>query len=199
MASYGELDNNKALGGRLWVAIAMGDATLTLGLSGYTGRNTESDLKVSATGLSQSITQQYDELSLAGDLLLKWKGLHLQSEFFSQQIKYSKAGLVPPALAGPHGGVLSDYLKSGGYTVLGYRFSEFPLMPYVEFDLLLNGGSEASVPNGPSKVITFTAGLNYRPLPTITLKAQYGRMNFIDINDKSTPVNLVHAVAAWSF
>lgn len=199
IASYGDLDKNKALGARLYVGLALGDSTLTIGYSFYLGRNTETDLTVGMAGLQPQITLQHDELSMAGDLLWKWEGLHFQSELFSQQVKYTAAGAAAPPIPGPNGGVFSDFHKVGGYAVLGYRFAAIPIMPYIEGDMLFNNGAELSQPGGPNKVFTLVGGLNYRPIPSVTLKAQYARLMFRPLREETLHVNAFDVVAAWSF
>ena len=199
LSSYSDLDKNKAIGARLLATFALGESTLTLGSSLYTGRSTDAGVRLSATGLSLDTTAQFDELALAGDLLFKWEGLHLQGELLSRQVKYTKAGAVAPALPGPQGGVLPDYVEIGGYMLLGYRLPWFPLMPFLEFDNIVPGDGTRAIFNAPRRVTTYSGGLNYRPIATVTLKAQYMRLIFVSLQGKANPTDQFMAIAAWSF
>jgi hypothetical protein len=200
VASYADLDKNKAIGARLYGSTQLGEATLTVGASMYTGRATDAGVKASISGLSKEILQQYDELSWAGDLLFKWEGLHLQSELFAQQVKFTNAGQAAPVVRGPGGGVIADYMRIGFYAVLAYRLPWLPLMPFLQLERVWNGGFELYQPGGIGhEVGNYGAGLNYRPIATVTLKLQYTHTVLSSVAAKGERTDSVQAVVAWSF
>lgn len=199
LESYGDLDNNKALGGRVYVNFNV-LGSLTLGASIYRGRNTTADMKVVGTSASKSITEQYDELSSGADLLWKWQGVHLQAEFMSHQVRFTSAGAIVPPSTRATTGELADYHEMGGYVLLGYRLplSWLPLMPFIQYDALDNGGGELRLPTGPRNVSSYSVGLNYRPIPSVALKAQYYRLR-LQSSSGTQHADAIRLAAAWSF
>jgi len=196
--TYGDLDKNKALGGRLYATFTpLG--TLTIGASGYTGRSTSGGVKVVAGKPSLGITEQFDELALGADLLWKWQGLHVQAELQSAQVRYTPAGGAPPLLGGPPTGVVSDHARLGGYALLAYRLPWLPLMPFAELEFLHNGGQEKSLPGAPNKVYSYGGGLNYRPIPSVTLKAQYYHTRMLQPGGAQFDFDTIYCQSAWSF
>lgn len=181
-----DIDENKGLGLRWKLAYEKDDFSISVGQYGYTGRYTtvskalyvgpgSSDFKSVVT-----IDSQYDERSLANDILIKFHGLRLQSEATWRQVKYT----IPPKMsAGNFNGnpllasqfYAASYLSKGIYGLLAYELPEgltngkvriTPFLYYEDFDLndTMNNNSHWQV---------YSAGLNVRPYTNLVLKLEY--------------------------
>jgi hypothetical protein len=195
--TYLDLDKNKALGWRAYANfVPLG--SLTLGASGYAGRSTNGGAKLAGMGIAIDVQQQYDELAFAADLLWKWEGLHLQSEWFLQQVRFTPEGRYKPDVPGAQG-LIPDYQRFGGYVLLGYRLPWLTLMPFVQFEYVDNGGSEVIVVGGSRKVIAYSAGINVRPVPSVTVKGQLYHLRFDSADQSSSSLDMGKITIAWSF
>jgi hypothetical protein len=199
-ATYQDLDDNKAIGGRL-LFTSHPAGTLTLGISGYYGRSTESGVRVNGTELEQDVTVQFDELSYAADLLWQWEGLHVQGEIMANDIVYTDEGRPAPTSLGPTAapGLVPDHRRIGGYGLVGYRTPWLTLMPFVLAEYVDQGTSVGTggAFGGGGGALSF--GLNARPIPSVALKGQFRHIFF---NNEGTPALYLDDVilsAAWSF
>jgi len=197
-----ELDGNKAVGGRLyWGYDGLGE--LKVGASWFYGRETAAHdaVGLDAAGdvvFDEQIELQSDVLAFAGDVLWKYKGLHVQAELITQQRKYTddgRGGAVHPLL----GEYLApkDTVSFGPYALIGYRFDWLGVMPYLwysELDFV--------------EPVTFTdlrarqvaGGLNVRPIDAVVIKGEY-RVTFWPEGGAVTdePIQTWGFQLAWAF
>lgn len=199
---FRDLDNNKAIGGRLyWSYDGLG--ALRVGVSGFYGQDSTAHLtrEVSAEAklhLDEVVDAQSDVLALAGDIQWRYAGLLLQIEILTQQRKFTaggRGGFVHPLLgeyiASP------DHFSYGGYVLGGYRFSWLGIMPYGILSTL-----EYVEPTQQSQVNTVgvQVGLNIRPLDAVVLKLEYARLFWPDghlVSDGD--IQQLGAQLAWAF
>ncbi|HEX5099246.1 MAG TPA: hypothetical protein VFV94_07085 [Polyangiaceae bacterium] len=201
--AYGDLDRNKAVGGRVFArhhSEKLG--TLTLGASGYRGRYTASEPTASfstdnSLEFSESPTAQYEELALGADVKWERRGLLVQSEFVLNDRAYTDSVRPEsPPQPGPPGQV-PDNRRMGLHAVAGYRFELLGTMPWAGIDYF-SFGKHAVYPT----VTAFVGGFNLRPTPRVTLKAQYTHVAFPSeptLGSRPAPLNLLDLQAAWSF
>ncbi len=169
--AYADLDNNKAVGGRLYYSNnAFG--TLTLGVSAYDGtyasRNKQYDVVKTGSGTPSVVavsplTLRYHERSLAADVRFLWRGLLVQGEVLQHEVVYQND--VRPVL---NGSLLADYRERGFYALAGYRTPWLGIMPFAMYEGL-NFASQAYVAPGNA----VSVGLNVRPEANLVLKLQY--------------------------
>jgi len=197
-----DLDDNKAVGGRLyWELRRLGE--FRLGVSAYYGRDTGARRVqgLDANGklaLSEQITTQSDVLSLAADAQWKYRSLHLQVEGITQQRKYTDRGRYGAvnALAGGQSLFPSDTLNWGVYGIAGYRFDWYSIMPYV----MVQEFSEVATNNLLTRTRGVAGGLNLRPIDAVVLKLEYLFGDFPDGHLVSTGnIHLIQAQVAWAF
>jgi hypothetical protein len=194
--AYRDLDNNKGVGGRLFVKNDALLGTLTLGLSAYRGNYTD------RTGTGVAIvdgalvpndppTLRYEEVSYAADLKWEWQGLLVQSEFITRDVRYSDAARaraveLPPSPPG----FQPDTRERGVYLLVGYRTPWLNLMPFamVQYIDLFTDSREYGI------------GLNLRPSARVALKAEY---KYIVIEDppgiELGDLDFLGLQLAWSF
>ncbi|MFT3925869.1 MAG: hypothetical protein QM778_25220 [Myxococcales bacterium] len=204
ISEYRDLDDNKAIGGRLyWESHRVG--YFRLGTSGYYGRATNSLAKVNLGGtkvdVNEVISLQYDALALAADMQFKVKGFHLQAEWVSQQRRYTKDGrTVHGIVLGPVArGFSQDSFSWGGYGLLAYQFDWFGLTPFV----MAQYNSEMFMDplyDTRLRTVALHGGLNVHPIDAVTLKAEYLQGTFPGANAFfSHPIRAVEFQAAWAF
>ncbi|MET0341220.1 MAG: hypothetical protein ABW252_09465 [Polyangiales bacterium] len=202
VAEVRDLDDNKAVGGRLyWDERALGQ--LKIGVSAYYGKDTSARYSqgLSAAGKltnTEKITAQSKVLSLAADIQFRYKGLHLQAEVITQQQKYLEGGRVA-ALNQLIGRQLApiDSVDWGAYGLAGYRFDWLGTMPY----FLVQGFDQASGQNGISTKMTgYGMGINMQPLAGIVTKVEYVIVNFPpDYIVSSDLLHFLQFQVAWAF
>jgi hypothetical protein len=199
-----DLDNNKAIGGRLYVETsALGN--LTLGVAAYRGRYTASTkrYRVNTDGpdpvveLYRVTDSAYDELSLGADARLLWKGLHLQCEVMSNEAAYDDE--ARPRVVGfdPAPTFAADYRRLGAYVLAGYRTPWLGLMPYAIWEHSTYTNNDFAPP-----VTAWTAGLNVRPTPNVVLKAEASAASFSGVGSTGLGhegLEYVGTQAAWAF
>jgi len=196
--TYLDLDDNKAVGARLF---AQNDAllgTLTFGVSAYRGNYTErsgngTTIEDGELVIFDPPTEKYSELALAADLKWEWEGFYLQSEAILSELRYSDAARpsyspLPPA---PVPTQIADSRRYGAYALLGYR-TRWNIMPFVLGQLyhnpLISDSRELAV------------GVNFRPSPRVALKAEY---KYVFIEDPPGlilgDIDFLGLQVAWSF
>lgn len=168
--AYADLDENKALGGRLsWTNTSLG--AFTVGVSGYKGSYASRDLVfnlVTPSGQAPVLnaespaTQSYREQTVGADVRYEHEGLLVQGEVMQHEVVYDE-GLH--ALVG--GAVNADFRERGFYALAGYRTPWFGTMPFAIFETYDFGSASYVAPGWAASV-----GLNIRPEPTVVLKLQ---------------------------
>jgi hypothetical protein len=172
--TFRDLDNNKAVGGRVYVeTTALGE--LTIGADAYRGRYTASTKRYrvdTASGapvaeIYRTIDSAYDELSLGADVKWLWKGLHVQGEFMINEGVYDDKHRPLTLGFDPRPAFAADYRRVGGYVLVGYRTPWFNLMPYATVEHSSYTNTDLAPP-----VWAYSAGLNLRATPNVVLKAE---------------------------
>jgi hypothetical protein len=116
-----------------------------------------------ATSVLDSNTVSYDEVSYAADAVFQRGGLHVQAEVMGRDRDFleGRRSAIGTGFA-PNGRDL------GAYGLVGHRFDRaWNVMPFVlaEYYRPVDRAFFA-------KMRSITGGLNFRPTPTIVLKAQ---------------------------
>jgi hypothetical protein len=172
--AFRDLDNNKAVGGRIYVETnALGE--LDVGVAAYRGRFTTSTKKYAVDSSSGSpraviyrhVDAAYDELSLGAEARWLWKGLHVQAEFMMNDAAYDERHRPRTTGFDPRPTFAADYRRLGGYLLVGYRTPWLTLMPYAIVEHSSYTNTDFSPP-----VTAWTAGVNLRPTPNVVLKAE---------------------------
>jgi hypothetical protein len=200
-SEYLDLDNNKAIGGRLfWEYRKWGE--LKLGGSAYYGRNTNgtaigSIMNGKLVG-GQKITSQSDSLALALDATFKYLGVLVQAEFITQQAKFTPEGRTPTfSLATFANTIPADSFRFGGYLLLGYRFEWLGVMPYVVLQQL--GGADATQTT-TEHTFPMLVGVNIRPIESVVLKVEYTHVFFDRAQQfPGFDIEFVAFQMAWAF
>lgn len=194
--AYKDLDNNKAIGGRLYVKNDTLLGTITLGLSAYRGFYTDRPgngvaIVDNALVPDDPPTTRYEEASYAADLKWEWEGLLVQSEYLMREVRYADAArarsvVLPPAPAGFE----PDVRQMGVYVLVGYRTPWLQLMPFamLQYIDVFTDSQE------------FSVGLNLRPSARVALKAEYkyvlvDPLGGIELGD----LDFLGLQLAWSF
>jgi hypothetical protein len=169
---YQDFDDNKALGGRLFLRQDGGFGTVTLGVSGYRGQYTElhAAIGVDASGAFSTtypIDAKRDEVSLAADLKWEWNELLIQGEGIINEATYVDGGrpASPNAAFGGPPGFAADYRNRGFYALVAYQTPFFGIIPYVFHEHVWER-SEAY------EAKAWRGGLNIRPTPRVSVKAE---------------------------
>ncbi len=210
--SYYDMDSNKALTGHLsWQSnSAIGD--LTVGVSGYYGRYTNSQRvlapEAGPSGSLQlktknTIKEQYDEYSLAMDAKLVKGGFEVFSEVAMNTKMYTDAGrpllqnsfltLIDPTKTNL---IQPDTRRVGGYVIGGYRFRWLGIMPFTQLQYVYLDTVDLPA------TAAFTAGLNMRPHESVTFKLHFAQAIFPGANDLGPGRDSLRAFAtqvAWAF
>lgn len=193
ISEYQDLDENKAIGGRLyWEYYGVG--RLRLGVSAYYGRDTNSISNIipgAELTSKETIKSQYDALTFAGDLTWNLRGLHIQTEWLSNQRAFTEKGRA--RVQQITGAIIpSDVSSWGGYGLIGYRFDWLGVMPY-----FLSERVVGDVQYNKLKLYTLQVGLNVRPIDSVVLKASYERVEFKQASFQ--PLNVIMSQIAWAF
>lgn len=204
VAEYRDFDSNKAIGARVFIE-HHGVGYLRIGSSGYYGRDTNAvpAPKVTQTSIEvvEDVRAQFDGLALAGDILYKVRGVHLQAEVVTQQRRYTEAGrraltliFAPAAIGFPQ-----NFLSWGGYVLAAYEIPWYALTPYVDAqhtrEIL---GS--TFPGYVLDVWMLQAGLNIHPIDEVVFKAEYVRSWFRNGGPLlPDALNYFQFQAAWAF
>lgn len=178
-------DLSPAVGARLALETPL-LGRLRLGGSAYFGRATEA-------ALTDTPLVEYKELSLGADASWDRGGFHLQTEFLVQQRQYQD-GKRPMRLGG---GYAPDGVAWGVYGLGGYRFSVLGnVMPYAMVERY-----HAIDPTLFRDSFAVAAGLNLRPISSVTLKGEFVWADFFGgggiYGDED--LDAVRFQAAWVF
>jgi hypothetical protein len=200
-----DLDNNKAIGGRLYVeTTAVGN--LDFGIAAYRGRYTASTKRYrvdtdssgnSTAAIYRTLDSAYEELSLGADVRFLWKGLHVQAEAMMNEAAYDDEARPKVVGFDPRPTFAADYRRMGGYLLLGYRTPWLNLMPYgmVEYANFTN--TDFAPP-----ATAWTGGINLRPAPNVVLKAEYSAAVFHGVGSTGAGkdgLSYIGTQAAWAY
>lgn len=201
ISEYRDLDDNKAVGGRVfWEQHGHGD--LKAGFSFYYGRNSDvqPSIAVNAAGKlvpTERINLMYDSLAFAADISYRYKGWAAQVEWISDQRRFVEAGRRPVFnTALQQNTIPTDAVSWGIYGLVGYRFHWFGVMPYFVPQFVDSFG-----PNGTrTYAANFTGGLNIRPIDPLVIKLEYSYAKFLErLLGSDDPVHFVQGQIAWAF
>ncbi len=189
--TYRDLDNNKAIGGRLFVKNDALLGHMAFGLSTYSGKYTDTTLGFGTSGPTQMVTLQYKEFALGTDLKWEWQNLLIQGEALMDEVHYL-AGR--PKNVWSMGGFGTSYQPDirnwGAYGLIGYRTPLAGLMPYFAVD---------RYSGTPFGYTAYWGGLNWRPIARVVLKAQYTYFHLLETRPDTASYSLFETQAAWSF
>ena len=199
-----DLDNNKAVGGRLYLETsAFGN--LTIGVDAYRGRFTASTkrYRVDTSGadpvaeIYRTTDVAFDELSLGADVRWLYKDLHVQGEVMTNEARYDERHRPRTVGFDPKPTFAADYRRIGGYLLLGYRTQFFNLMPYVMGEHSSYTNTDLAPP-----AWAWSAGVNLRPTPNVVLKAELAIATFDGVGSTGLgkdDLPYVGTQAAWAF
>jgi len=175
--TYRDLDNDKAMGGRLYLrSYWLGE--MILGVSAYTGGSTNRENKAvpipvngePAITYSFNISEQYRETSFAGDLRWEWHDLVFLGEILVNDRVYNDK-TRPTVQFNLSKGLQPDFRRWGGYALLGYHSPWFGLMPFVLYAIEYFGQNP-----GINFGYQFITGVNWHLNAPVVLKAQWDHL-----------------------
>jgi len=198
LSAYEDLDNNKAVTGRLALTYR-GAGELTFGATVYVGKTTDNTRSFYFEGTSpksrENIHFELSERSLAFDLRWIKDELHFQAEGIVNDRKFSERGR--PQL---NDGLEPDRRNAGAYALVGYRTPLAGIMPYVKGEY--SPDPALQLIGVDQNVLLFTGGLNYRPVSRVVLKGEYTYGFFPDAKPNTfadNPVAGLDLQIAWAF
>jgi hypothetical protein len=201
--TYQDLDGNKALGGRVFAKNESALGTFSLGGSFYYGRYTNKTTGATLDPVAlklkniESISTQYDELSLAADLKWQLAGLLVQGELIMNEAAFTSAGrpLYFTFTGGP-AGFTSNFRRWGTYGLVGYRLPFWGIMPFAEVDYYEEGPLSL-----PKSAIDLEFGVNVRITPSIVFKGQYthAESHFFTRENSPQLLEILRFQLGWSF
>lgn len=200
ISEYFDLDENKAVGGRVYWEYH-GSGELRLGASGYYGRETGASWAFAfqpdgSFKAKETIDTQFDSLAWAADASWKYRGWHLQTEWITYQAAFTDKGRTKQAIApGAPTSYPPDSFSWGMYALAGYRFPWLGTMPFVVIEHI-DGTLFHFL---PVKNVTIQGGLNVRPVDVLTLKLVYYHVKFLEGLYEGEPLRMLQAQAAWAF
>lgn len=192
-----DLDENKGLGLGLKATHDGTDLTVTLGGYAYYGQYTDSHFSTlvvvdPTTGTldddaeepltyREEIIEQYDELVLSSDVLVQFSGVRLQSELVWRRADYdSVAARARRETLFSGASLVNDHLFQASNTGFGYYVLlayELPIptevVPVRFTPYFMWEDTEANDTTPYLNMKLMVAGLNAKPLPELTLKAEY--------------------------
>lgn len=180
--AYGDLDDNKALGGRIQMnALWFGD--LQLGASTYFGTYTDKRQRVDPATIPTGNPQlenvdlfAFTEAAFGFDFRWKWSGILLQSELVWNDRQYDddkrEFGSTGTELR-------ADVRELGVYALVGYELPWIPLMPFFLYQYY-DAGVNYGLTIGQDEFMGFEPGINARILPNVVLKTTFGAIVPVD-------------------
>jgi len=200
---YQDFDDDKALGGRLYVKTDV-LGSLTIGGSfyrgGYYDRSAKYVVQNQGTTVDQEFTtiSKYQELSLGADLKWEYKSFLVQGEAIMNEANFASDGGRPrQQVLKPPQGFLPDYRRWGAYGLVGYRLPFAPLMPYVIVQHAYSPDSPSTPP-----ATAYEVGVNYRPTAAVVVKLEYTDWHISAPGSAgfgSYPLRILASQVAWAF
>jgi len=199
-----DLDNNKAIGGHLYVETnAVGQ--LTAGISAYRGRYTASTKKYRVNTSSgqpmiefyRHLDKSFEELSLGAELRWRIKDFQLQAEVMENEGAYNDKARPTLATFNPSPTYAADFRRLGAYGLVSYRLPWFDLTPYALAEHLTFSDNDYMPP-----LSMYSGGINWRPTPNVALKAEYGHAQphgLGSVGIGRAPLSYFGSQIAWAF
>jgi hypothetical protein len=210
--TFYDLDNNKALGGRLKLSYEGTNTKVAIGGYIFWGQTTDvkKTLRYDAENIDDFTiwidvedTEKYTETVGTADFYLETFNVILQSEFMTGQVRYDVRPVFSfPVInvADPRGGLQPDYNKWGIYGFLGYRIlfsakgTDMSLTPFAmtEYYVFSDVFDDYTA-------LTIRGGLNFKPSAFITLKLEVERSTFPQSKTNTGALWLYASQVAVSF
>ena len=197
--AYLDLDDNKAIGGR--IALTNFDwADISFGISGYYGSFTRLNRNLTIEDdpifvANRTIDNQYNELSLAADFRLKIDGLLIQWEGIANSRRYTDEGR-PRAPLSAEDVLLPDQWIWGTYLLFGIETPWWGIMPYLIVERTRNESTVLGL-NGANAIYV---GINWRAHPRVTIKGQGTFIYFYGPSEFGrSQIRSFDAQVAWAF
>jgi hypothetical protein len=120
--------------------------------------------------------------------------LHVQAELIANDRDYR-----PGARATTRGGFAADGSYIGAYALVGYRLDRWwQVMPFTVLEIDRNRPN-ADTGTDPL-IVQATAGLNFRPEPSVALKVEYIQAHsYSRLVDLDLDIRILMTQAAWAF
>jgi hypothetical protein len=183
MDEVADVDDMFAYGVRLRLVYEGEKIKFALGGYGYYGRLKDQkesviiDVAANNVETGFTTTEHKDEWIVSADLLLQFFGVRLQAEYVYAYYKYHSpyyptGSAASSAVTKVSDGVQPNYYSHGAYVLLAYTLplkkwlGGMKLTPFASYEG--NQGYDYR-----SAVTMMTAGLNFRPLPSLVFKAQW--------------------------
>lgn len=186
-----DFDQHKALGGRLKLTYEGRDISVATGGYLYWGKTTDLIKRIDSLAplhIETEKVMQYDELTGSIDLLVKIFGLRLQSEYVRGRIWHKIPTLriysMGQDIPSPLNEHQPDFIKWGIYGLMAY---EIPILtthgrslltPYVWVEFYQ---TDDTMPTADA--VIYVGGLNFKPIPSVVIKAELGRSTFPNMGD----------------
>jgi hypothetical protein len=202
---YQDFNDDKAVGARLYLKTDV-FGSLTVGTSAYRGGYYDRSAKYVVTSTDGktvvdqqfTTTSKYEEFSLGADLKWQWKHLLVQGEAIMNEAKYSQGGRPRVQTVTSPQGFQPDYLRWGGYALVGYRTPWVQTMPYATLQYVSADPDHASVP----PIFAEQFGLNIQPTPAVVLKTEVGFLHFSNAGSTGlglSPLRTFSSQVSWAF
>ena len=180
-----DLDENKGLGLRAKLSWEGNNSLVSFGGYGYLGDYTDTKRTIRSVSpdfrVDETVKESYREYIGSLDLTVKLFGVCFQSEFIRRLALYNER----PRRAQEHGiGFQPDYVTMDFYGLIGWELplqrwlGSMILMPYFEVE---HTRLDDSTPDTFSMI--YIGGINFRPSPFVTLKAEATRLKSINTDD----------------
>jgi hypothetical protein len=206
-----DLDENKGLGLRLKLSYESPSLSVSIGAYGYYGKYTDTaetivvDTDADTFGIRVDNTEVYDELVGSADLLIRFFGVRLQTEYIRRLVSYETRSLVvgeelfftTNKVAGTY--YTPDYIGNRVYVLLGYTL---PLQKWLESVLItpyvIYEYNQPHDTMGLGTSTTIAGGLNVAPSEYLVLKIEAGWV-YPETDKFGSDLNAIAAQMAVSF
>ncbi len=171
-----DIDEDKAVGGRLFATHTSPEARTTVGASGYYGTFVDYTKRLEGVApvlVETETTVEAKEWVAGADLALDSGPWRWRNEAALRSIRYTPGKRAP--VSGPPGAGAPDQHAFSSYTLLAHRLPWGGLEPYTYLEFI-----HRPSPLGDS-VIASSVGMNVHFTPAAQLKLQYSQVRFFDI------------------
>ncbi|MEZ4222238.1 MAG: porin [Polyangiaceae bacterium] len=168
-----DIDDNKALGGRLHATHMLDGRRVALGASAFYGTFVDYQKRLTAVDplrVETDVTVSGTEWTLGADVSLDFDGWRLRAEGAMQRVSYDPDKRAP--MSGPPGAQVPDQNRWNGYALFAYRLPGTALEPYGYLEGIHRPNSLGDT------VIGTSVGMNVYFTPAAQLKLQYSQIRF---------------------